>query len=99
MTNLQEKTQRALPDFLAKQKKDKGWLAVKSGVSLSVIEKMLDGQECEEHLWRQVFKFINPEIMDGVYITSDLQVGQNAANAATGYNKKFKKEYGVAPNS
>jgi hypothetical protein len=78
---MHEKTQTALPDYLKKHSKAK--LSVKAGVGLSVIEDILAGRMCEDHLLRQVYKALNADLSEGVYLTSDLKVGQNAANYAT----------------
>src|ERR1022692_3191705 len=78
---IKERTLKALPDYLKKNRPEK--LALKSGVGLQIIEDMAAGLDCEDHLVRQVFKIINPNIMEGIYSTNDLKTGQNAANAAT----------------
>ena len=78
---LHEQTQNALPDYLKRHGKAK--LSLKAGVGVSVIEDILAGRLCEDHLLRQVCKILNIDAMDGVYLTNDLKIGQNAANYAT----------------
>ena len=82
MTNLLHlKTQNALPDYLKRH--GKGKLSLRAGVGESIIEDILAGRMCEDHLLRQVYKALKIDLMDGVYLTSDLKIGQNAANYAT----------------
>jgi hypothetical protein len=82
MTNLREKLTTALPDYLRLNGCDRERLALKAGVKKAYIDDMVKGLDVPEHLWRQVFKIVNPDVMQDVYMTEDLKRGQKAADAA-----------------
>jgi len=74
MTNLQkENTQTAIAAYCTAKDISKRELATRIGVSPATISNMVNGKwdNIDNRLWKQVWNYVNPEHLNGLFQTSD----------------------------